>query len=480
MKNTVDFYKFFVVVLFTAFCIGAKGQAGSQSPYSRYGLGDISAKGLAQNFAMGGTSIAMQNDSAPILFINPANPASYSNMKLTTAELGMNLSQLNLESSTASNKVNNASFSYFTIAFPLKKWWGASAGLMPYSSVGYNTSSQENINNIGNVDFKYEGTGGINQVYFGNGIKPFYGLPKLFLNSKRHQRLIDDKKYSSIAKITNRKKALQSLSLGINASYLFGTISNVQHSIFPFSSYAFNTRTGVNTRVNNISVDCGTQYAFTFDSLNGRDLKENVQLLLGATYAPQINLNATTDTFAYSYFINSFGRETIRDTIKNTGETKGKITLPYSLGFGMAFKKGDKWLIASDFSMQNWSNLSIFNNQQSLNNSMRIAIGTQYVPNAKATGKGAYPKRIHYRLGARYLQTGIEVKNAAINEQAISVGVGLPVGRNYLLQNYSMINLGLEIGQRGSTSNGLVKEQFIKAVIGFTINDKWFIKPKFD
>jgi hypothetical protein len=149
----------------------------TSSPYSRYGIGDLSGRGFAQGFAMGGTNIALQNDTTAMFFVNSGNPASYSNIRLTTADLGLNFNSLELQNTGGKQRINNASLSYLSLAFPFKKWWVASVGLLPFSSVGYKVSDHQDIDNLGGVDFLYQGTGGINQLYFGNGIKPLYFLP---------------------------------------------------------------------------------------------------------------------------------------------------------------------------------------------------------------------------------------------------------------------------------------------------------------
>ena len=454
--------------------------AATSSPYSRYGIGDLSGKGFAQGFALGGTNIALQNDSTGMFFINSGNPASYSNIRVTTAELGANFNRLQLQSAGTKTSVNSASVGYLSLAFPFKRWWGGSAGLTPYSSVGYNVSNHQSISNVGDVDFSYQGSGGVTQVYFGNGIKPLYGLPKMFMKSERYHRLKQEKKDSTINRILKRKKSLQALSIGVNMSYMFGSINHLQRSIFPFNSNSFDTKTGTTTRIGDVYFDYGAQYAYTIDSLRGRDLKDNIQLLVGATFATKTNMNAKIDSLSYTYFNNSAGYEVVKDTIQNSQGTKGKITFPLSFGFGIGFKKGDRWLIASDFAMQNWNNYTAFNQSQGLKNSMRISFGAQFVPNSKANGASNYYKRMHYRIGARYAQTSIELQNMQLIENAVSCGLGFPVGRNFLLQTFSMVNIGFEISQRGTTANGLIKEQFFKATLGFTINDKWFIKPKFD
>lgn len=445
---------FILISIYSTLFNNSKAQTATSSPYSRYGIGELNNKGFGQNFAMGGTTIAMQNDTIAYFFINTGNPASYST-RLTIAELGLNYNRTRLQSTSAEKTINNVSLAYLSLAFPFKKWWGGSIGLVPYSSVGYKVSDHQEFANIGGVDFLYEGSGGINQAYFGTAVKPFYGIFK------------------------KRKKSLRDLSLGTNVSYLFGGFDNTRRSIFP-SGYFFNTRTSTTSRISDIYLDYGVQYAYSIDSLKGRDLKENVKVMLGATFATQTDINARIDSLSVTYFNNASGFEIVKDTVESVQNAKGTITFPLSFGFGLGFKKGTKWLIAADYAMQNWSSYKVFNKSQGLKNSMRVSLGAQYVPNTKANGKGEYHKRMHYRMGVRYAQTALELKSTQLTEYAVSIGFGFPVGRNYLLQNFSMVNIGVEVGQRGTTTNGLIKEQFFKATIGFTINDRWFVKPKFD
>ncbi len=470
----------------------SNAQTATSSPYSRYGLGDLNSKSNGQSFAMGGTGIALQNDSLPMFFINTANPASYCSSRLTTADLGINYQQMQLESSSSKKTINSASLGYLTLAFPFKKWWGACVGLMPYSSVGYKITDNLPINNVGNVDYLYEGSGGINQLFLGNGVKPFYALPRMFTRSSKYKQLVsktnaDNTLKSDSAKradlclvnsIMKRRKEAQAISLGVNFSYLFGGIDHSRRTIFPASYGDYNTRTGTTTRVSDVYLDYGLQYTHTIDSVRGRELKRKVKLLFGATFAAQTNINAKTDSLSYNYY-DYQGYESVRDTVENNQNYKGKVTLPLSFGVGIGFKKGDRWMVMADWAMQNWSSYQAFNQPGGLKNSMRVSLGAQLVPNSKALQK-QYLSRMSYRIGVRYAQTALELKSTQLTEQAITCGFGFPVGRNYLLQNFSMINVGFEVGQRGTVNNDLIKESFFKATLGFTINDRWFVKPKFD
>lgn len=457
--------------------------SNTSSPYSRYGIGDLAGKGFAQGFAMGGSHIALQNDTTQLFFINSGNPASLANLRLTTAELGLNYSGAQLINTSTKQTVHNASLAYVALNFPVSRWWGSSIGLVPYSAVGYAIADYGKLQSAGDIEYLYEGNGGTNQLYFGNAFKPLYGLPAAFRNSKRYAQLLQEKKYEEIRKIMHRRKLAQGLSLGLNTSYLFGNIENTKRSIFQPVVVALNTASKTSTRISDIYFDYGMQYSFTIDTLNGRDLQENVKLMMGATFTAQTNVHAKVDTLTYSYYYSSSGEEIVRDTVKLSNDSKGSITFPLSFGFGLGFKKGDKWLVTADFAMQNWSSYQAFNLTQGLKNSMRISAGVQYVPNAGYISKKAmdgYAKKINYRAGVRYAKTALELKNTQLNEYAISLGIGLPVGNIYQLQTFSMINIGLELGQRGTTAKGLIRENFLKASVGFTINDKWFTKGRID
>jgi hypothetical protein len=499
-----------ILAIAVLFSITVSAQVTS-SPYSRYGVGDIGGKGFAQGFAMGGTYIALSSDTVPMFFINSGNPASYSSLRLTSAELGVNYTRNQLESSSEKKSLNSASLGYISLAFPFRRWWGSSIGLVPFSSVGYNVSDEKDFNNVGTVKYLYEGSGGINQVYFGNAIKPLYALPRNYMLGSTYAALASKKNADGtlkdckqfyhdnnvIRKALNRRKLLQSLSLGANASYLFGNMTNTSRSIFNPSFFAFNTRTGTTTRIDGLYFDYGLQMSYNIDSVAStnytdttrtkinecrpvkyRVLNDKVRILFGATFSAASRLNATIDSLSYSYFNNSLGYEIVKDTIENSQNNRGKINIPMSFGFGIGIKKGYKWLIAADVSIQNWSDYSSFGQSQQLQNSLRTSLGAQWVPSSKISAK--YYERMHYRIGARYMQTALELKNTPLSEYAVSLGIGFPVGRSYILQNFSMVNIGVEAGRRGTTTNGLIRENFLKATIGFTINDRWFQKSKID
>src|SRR5438045_8880184 len=95
--------KLFFLVLFALPLITFSQE---NSPYSRYGVGNLVPSGNIVNRGMGGVSAGFA-DYATINFLNPA---SYSNLIYTTLDIGAQVDSRTLKSSNSANKftANNA------------------------------------------------------------------------------------------------------------------------------------------------------------------------------------------------------------------------------------------------------------------------------------------------------------------------------------------------------------------------------------
>lgn len=429
IQNYFSFVLSFIFCLLSSvFCI-VTAQTTTSSPYSRYGIGDIQGSGLIQNMSMGGISQGINNPYN----INISNPASYSSLQLTTFETAIHSNFSTLSTTTLANTVNSSSFGYLALAFPVSKKCGASLGLLPFSRVGYKISDEETRNDIGKIKYLYEGTGGINQFYAGASYKIY-----------------------------------KNLSLGMNASYLFGLINKTRTVEIPDTSNIFFTSIKNNTTVSDFYFNYGLQYT---DSL-----KKDWVATVGITGALSSKIKINNDTLTNRYLYTSTGSVAVLDTIQynvDNDKTKGYFTLPAYFGIGVAFKKNTKWLIGIDYTIQNWSNYKMIEQNDGLVNSWKIATGVQYVPKADAM-KG-YFKLVQYRMGLYYSNTNLQINGNRLNDYGFSLGLGLPVRRAL-----STIHLAVIVGQRGTTANGLLQEQYTRFSVGFTLNDKWFLKRKYD
>lgn len=397
------------------------------SPYTRYGLGDLMNSKYMRSMSMGGTSYGFRNAYS----VNYSNPASYTAFDSLSFvfETGINSSITQLKSLTQKQTSNYSSLSYIAFGFPISRWWGASIGLLPYSNVGYKILDKEYIENIGNTEYLYEGAGGINQFYLGNAFR------------------------------------IKNLSVGCNSSVLFGSLDRVRTVSFPDSSYYLRTKLLNSVRVNSFLFNYGMQYKVR--------LSEKVKMVAGLVYNLNTDLNAKQDSLAYRFFHTTLGTESVKDTIINSMGNKGTLTLPQSIGFGVTFGIGEKWLVGADFQTQNWNKYSSFGESDSLANSMQASFGLEMTPdNLAVTGRW---KRAHYRFGARYNQTYLQLNNTQLNEYGVSFGLGLPMKKSK-----TTLNLGFELGQRGTTDNNLIKESFARVIFSLSVHEYWFFKRRFD
>ncbi|HNP48104.1 MAG TPA: hypothetical protein PKK99_02770 [Bacteroidia bacterium] len=469
-------------------------QNASSSPYSRFGIGDIQFNGFSRNTAMGGISQAMDHP----YYLNLGNPASFSSISLTTYELGVNFALNELETSKIKQQNHTSSLGYFAFGFPVKlKKWGMGFGLLPYSNVGYSILDlRTNVLNIEELH-TYKGSGGLNQFFFSNGIR--------------------------VAK---------NLSAGVTASYMFGVLNQDRTVEFIDKSF-YNTNVSNSTAVGWFHFNFGLQYSFdslkvspsdsilmfereislakdsikhlnkliksSKDSLSSAGIQENIvrfensikqakenrssvvnrhvkgdwSITTGFSLAPSAGLNARNSTLIYNFKYGIDNSILIRDTIVDTRSEKGTLKLPLSMGFGLAARKGSKWIMGADFNLQNWKEYSSFGQNDSLSDSWRLGAGAQFTPNDRALK--SYLKTIQYRLGFHYSQTFLNLNQTQLNEMGASLGFGFPIRRVA-----STIQLAVEAGSRGTTDNQLIREKYIRFTLGFTLNDRWFIKPKYD
>ncbi len=407
----------------------ATAQVSISSPYSIYGIGNLYGISSQTNMAMGGASTAF---SSPF-YINPGNPASYMSFDTNSFvfDAAFNLRTGTLKTIDASQKTNFGTLSNLYFGFPVTKWWKTSLGVMPYSNVGYEMQNTQVIDDIGNIVGIYKGSGGINRAYFGNAFSP-----------------------------------VKNLSVGINMSYLFGNIVKQSAVTFPDSTAFANTMVKSSARLNQLNFDAGLMYRI--------NLKGGKFLQLGLTYQPKQVIAGESEKIAYSYSYDyASSIERLKDTISYSASASGEVILPTSIGAGFMIGNRNQWLATADVNYQKWSEFSYLGDNPGLKDNLRFSLGGQFRPSTVDIGK--YYERINYRAGFRFEQSYLEIRDTRINDFGISFGVGLPMKKSR-----STINIAVEVGTQGTTQNGLIKENYMKLTIGSALQERWFLKRRFN
>ena len=397
------------------------------SPYSRFGIGDISENNNAWNMSMGQVSYAFRSP----FHINYSNPASYTAFDSTSFvfEGGANADVVTLTSTFQKVNRNYASLGYLLFGFPVVKWWRTSIGLVPFSDVGYNVVNYEVYPEIGSVVRVYSGSGGTNRLFWGNAFR-----------------------------IT------KNLSIGVNASYIFGSMLRESLVTFPDSINAMSFKVDNYVILNDLYFNFGAQYR--------AKLRNNLYLSVGAVYANTSKMNAKLDVISQTFLLGSNGVEYPKDTLGIALDYKGTVTIPTMFGGGIAFEHPDKWIVGADFRWQNWEKFRAFEMSDSLINSWQLNIGGEFVPNTENYSN--YLARIRYRIGFLYNQTYLRLRGQDLNEYAFTIGFGLP-----LRGVKTALNLGMQVGTRGTTQANLIRETYFRFVIGFSIYERWFVKRKY-
>jgi len=409
----------------TGYISNAQNATKENAPYSRYGLGEFRNPLNVALKGMGSISTGFASN----YLVNTDNPASYASLKLTTYEAGGEGRVRTLITGNTTYSTGTATLSYLTVGIPVGKNGGIAFGLRPNTHVYYNMNDTADLPALGPTIRNYQGEGGTNYAFLGGAWR------------------------------------YKSFSIGANFGYLFGTIRNSSLLKKQYDTVnAFNSDFSRFTKVGGIYWKLGAQYL--------TPLNKQVSMRIGATASLSQDLNVWQDQLAILY--RSFQGTSVADTAVNESNVKGKVKLPLSYSVGAHFMHTDKWMAGIDFSATNWSDYRIYGAEDSVADmSYRIGIGGEYTPNA--TSIRNYFERVSYRLGFYYGRDYVRLQETDINYLAVTAGASFPFRRST-----DRIHTGLEIGTRGTQTAGLIKENFVRFSLGISLNDKWFIKRRYD
>ncbi len=407
-----------ILLLLIISSLRLSAQDGSPSPYSYFGLGDTSFSGNAENMSMGGLSV--YTDS---LHYNINNPASLSRLKLINLTLGMNNRFIKMQDNSGSNWFSSHYLNYFALGIPIGKKAGVGFGLLPETTSEYSVYSKNDI--------------GINTS------KSSGGMSRLFL--------------------AGSYKIIKGLSLGLEYQYHFGYL---QHE------YIWAPNNVLTYTKENNSVDVsGSTFKLSADYIY--QLPKQKYFKTHVNHQLSTNLNASSIGYLRLIKLHSTGSEEI---VSNTDKPnkKGKILLPSISEFGLGYGKKNKYFIGLDFSyvqMKDFKNKFYDPSFITYKDAYAVKFGGMYQPEYNSIT--SYLKRVSYRAGFYYKNTGLNLYGTDIKDFGITFGLGLPS-----LKSFSNLNLGFEIGQRGIQTQKLVKENYFNVHLSFSLNDLWFIKRK--
>jgi long-subunit fatty acid transport protein len=401
--------------------LGSLAQEGTASPYSFYGIGEVRFKGTHEFRSMGG--IAIEQDS---IHMNLQNPASYGNLKLSTFSLGGTYATTTLKADSKSENARRTTLDYLAVGLPMGKF-GVGFGLIPFSSVGYKIRPTESLTENNQ---SYNGKGGLNKAFLGVGYK-----------------------------ITPQ------LSVGADFQYNFGKIET--NNFEYISGISIGTRELNNADLSGVNFNLGMMYQ--------RKIDKKLSLFSSLTYAVESTLTSKNNRNIATAVYNTNFELGIVDVLEEVN-TVEKLKLPSKISVAAGIGEARKWLVGIGYAFQQPGSLS--SKYNALDNvtyqkNSKYSIGGYFVP--QYSSFTSYAKRITYRGGFRYEQTGLVINSQPINDLAVTMGFGLP-----LSGTFSNVNIGIEFGQRGTTKANLIQENYANVSVGFSLNEQWFVRRKFN
>jgi hypothetical protein len=434
-------------VFFTLFFLAVTAcYAQSNSPYSRYGLGDVVPNTNIVNRAMGGVAVADTN----YVHVNFNNPASYSyflvvpdpkgskiNYGRVVLDAGINLENRTLREPNQANKftASDLYFSYLYVGVPLRKKWGMAFGLRPLTRVSYKMNIVEHLNANDSLLAQNSGSGGVYLPTIGTGV------------------------------------AIKNFTVGVNLGYIFGrTETSVAKGVLNDTAIFYDALYKTETSFGKLYADAGMQYKFNWK-------KDSSFLVFGASGNLKQKFNATRVSTQGS-FINDPDGPLTDTLIYNT--SKGEVIYPasYTIGFmtGGILKKGSRWKAGIDLVSTGWQDFRNFGKQDLVQNTNQVRIGGEFQPAYGRTLSSIVSYRAGLFFGEDYVTAG-----GKLPSWGASFGMGIPLlHQNRLaLSQRTIVNLSLEYSQRGNNSN-VLKENTFRLSAGLNFGDIWFSKKKYD
>ena len=412
---------------------------GTNSSYSRFGVGLLSDQGQGFNRGMAGVA---QGFRSPIQ-INAQNPASYSAIDSLTFifDAGMGMQRGHFAGNNSSTNAFNATLEYVNAGFRLAKGLGMSFGFRPYSSIGYNFNVSNRVGSSYTstqaitTTTTYYGNGGLHELYLGMGWRPFADL-----------------------------------SIGANIGYLWGEYNHSLSQVF----YEGGTTSGNYSTMNEVwesdiksyRLEIGMQYPIRLNKKNQMAL--GATMSLGHSIGSQVTLNRYTNQ---------------GDSI--TKQTSNAFELPYTIRAGASWQHGERLTIGADYTLERWNGCKVPVSHSTptstdivlatdqYSNMQRAALGGDYIHNPLGR---KYAERIHFRLGAYYSTPYMKVNGQnGPREYGITAGAALPLTTS----TRSLINVAVEWKHRAPSVSSQITENYLMLHLGITFNEAWFMKWKF-
>ncbi|MCO5725695.1 outer membrane protein transport protein [Robiginitalea marina] len=402
---------------------GVSAQNGTVSPYSFFGIGDLKSVRTVDNQMMGGLGI--YTDS---IHIHLNNPASLGKLGLTAYSAAFSHKELRLETFTEEQNSSVSNLEYLAVALPIKSQQAAIGfGLKPFSSIGYSLVNETTDSQGSLVTSEFNGRGGLNQVYLSAGFR-----------------------------------VLPDLHVGATVNYFFGNLETARLQLV--EDVVFGTQDLRQSEVSGFDFNYGLTYTPSFGKHTlFTSLRVNTRGNLVSKNNQQIGSVVASTLRPIEVIEVDLDRLNLRNT---------EIKIPTTTSIGLGYGQDKRWFVGAEYSFQKYSdfvNTFLEQDNTEYEDASSYALGGFFIPDYNSFD--SFFNRVVYRAGVRLDNTGLVVNDKPLENFGITFGLGLPISADF-----SNLNIGFELGRRGTTMNDLVRESYFKVSVGLAFNARWFLK----
>jgi len=425
-----------LVVSFISVGYFLNAQSLSNSPYAVYGIGDVKYDNTIETSSMGGISTAFISDFTSNF--NFGNPANNSNFELTSIKLEATNENNYFKTDYNNTKSTKHStyLSNISIAFPISSKVKMGLLYQPYSSKSYEIIHTETIKDPMTEQ----------ETIYGNKFKGSGTL--------------------NTAQAAISYKVNSNFSVGARANFYFGNLYDLNE----FTASNAELINGYETKnsIKNFNFTLGSSYQ-TVD-------RNDHKLTIGATATFGNTSNMTTEYVNSTYYYSDVDVKANESIIEKRSTSSNNL-LPLQASVGVGYGSENQWFVSGQIDYKKGESVSYFGNSFDFKDSYRISAGGWYLPNYN--NFRSYFSRVVYRYGAFYEKGSIELAGNSINKFGISAGVMLPF-KNSNISRMSGLEIGVELGKRGTLKDNLINQNFFNVKVGFNFADRWFRKQLYN
>jgi|GEM_PF-5644302 len=394
------------------------------SPLTQLGVGEVLPEGSSTQQAMGEAGAALSTGED----INLLNPAQLYYNRQVNVEAVLRLGAKMGQSAEGKVRSGRLSPQLFSIALPIARPLTVAFGIRPYSSIDYRIIQTGITEGTASEQYSnfFSGGGSLSQVFLGTGIRLAEGL-----------------------------------TVGAQGILWLGTLQRFSDVSVGQNAVAKE----VTSRVTDVQAKLGTAYKFS-----ARGHKFSVGLVA------DLPRQLSTSTYVIQRRYNNGGSLTSQDTLDT--QLAGRLQAPQTLRVGFALERPRRYIVALDIMQDRWAGVQTSGSTENLNNTLRAALGTEWIPNANGTN---YTSLLRFRAGVYARQLPYSLQGTRMNDLGLTLGMGFPVLRKDARYTRPLINTNLSAGLRQGPGGGAYKEYYVNFTLGLVLNDsQWFVRYKID